>query len=164
MTTHFVFSPFPEELYQNSLSVMDAICCSLKNHQPYNSVHTDCTPDCDLRLLRSARKPYALQGDFQNPNLLFWLFMFVFRITHASSEKNIFSFFLTLNLSKIWASHSGENKDSSVLEYCAMLICTWYWCVRKACCLLVQGPRKVDLLVPLEVVISEILENICQLI
>lgn len=141
---------------------MGAKRCSLRNHEPYDSVCTDCTPDCDLRLLRSARKPYALHGDFLNPNLLFWLFMFVFRVTHASSEENIFSFFLALNLSKIWTSHSGENTDSSALEYSAMLICKWYWCFRKAFCLLVQGPRKLDLLGPLEVAISsEMLENIC---
>lgn len=140
---------------------MVAICCSLKNHQPYNSVCTDCTPDCDLRLLRSARKPYALHGDFPNPNLLFWLFMLVFRVTHASSEESIFSFLPALNLSKIWASQSGENTHSSVLEYCAMLICKWYSCFRKACCLLFQGPRKVDILGSLEVAISsEMLENI----
>jgi hypothetical protein len=128
---------------------MVAICCFLKNHRPYNSVCTDCTPNCDLRLLRSAKKPYALHGDFPNPCLLFWLFMFVFRVTKESSQENIFSFFIALNLFKIWASHSGENTDSIVLEYCAMLICKWYWCFRKACCLLVQGPRKVDLLGPL---------------
>jgi hypothetical protein len=110
----------------------------------------------------SARKPYALHGDFPNPHLLFWLFMLVFRVTHASSEENIFSFFLALNLAKIWASHSGENTDSSVLEYCAILICKWFWCFRKACCLLFQGPRKINLLGPLEVVMSsEMLENIC---